>query len=83
MFTQHGTLHFLKFFSDPTIGVEVGTNVGYGGSTQVNHPRAFNGSIGYKLATRTGNNAGVSALSPTSVCAGSSPLNAENKKLWA
>ena len=57
-------------FTDGVITMDLGTNIGYGGITHANHPRGFNGEIGYELAPTVPNDAGASDVYSKVNCPG-------------
>lgn len=67
-----------SFFTDGTVGIETGTNVGYGGNVPnpANHPRQFNGGVRYRIAQNGFNNAATMAINPTLVCPGPQQITA-------
>lgn len=71
----------ISYFTDGTVGIETGTNVGYGGSVPnpTFHPRQFNGGVIYHVAQNLVNDdAGVHALldPKTFYCSGSQAVQA-------
>lgn len=67
-----------SFFTDGTVGIETGTNVGYGGNAPnpAFHPRQFNGGVQYRVAQNGFNNAATMAINPTLVCPGPQTVSA-------
>jgi len=67
-----------SFFTDGTVGIETGTNVGYGGNppNPTNHPRQFNGGVRYRVAQNGFNNAAMMSINPTLVCPGPQTVSA-------
>ena len=71
----------ISYFTDGTLGIETGTNVGYGGSVPnpTFHPRQFNGGVIYHVAQSLVNDdAAVNALlnPKTFYCSGSQAVQA-------
>ena len=71
----------ISYFTDGTLGIETGTNVGYGGSVPnpTFHPRQFNGGVIYHVAQSLVNDdAGVNALlnPKTFYCSGNQAVQA-------
>jgi PKD repeat protein len=72
----------ISYFSDGTVGIETGTNVGYGGNVPNPsfHPRQFNGGVIYHIAQNLVNDdAGVNALfnPKTFYCSGNQTVQAQ------
>lgn len=63
-------------FTDGKITIQTGTNIGYGGSTQANHPRQYCGKVVYRLQNIASNDAGVDALQPAYFCPGTQTVKA-------
>jgi len=72
----------VSYFTDGTVGIETGTNVGYGGNVPnpTFHPRQFNGGVIYHVAQSLVNDdAGLNALinPKTFFCAGNQVVQAQ------